>query len=111
MNVAETHAAMAVPRKTSMEDLENNPIIVGALSEYGQSALDKNASSSEDSDDEGVSLASSEMSDDYSYLSRSCMARDDMLKKVTWKPKTDTTYETLMLTSDEFNSKVRGAGF
>lgn len=94
-----------------MEDLEHNPIIVGALSEYGQSAAHENASSEEDSDDEGVSLASSEMSDDYSYLSKSCMTREDMLKKVSWKPKTDTTYETLMLTSDEFNSKVRGAGF
>jgi len=37
MNVTERQA-MAFPRKTSMEDLEHNPIIVGALSEYGQSA-------------------------------------------------------------------------
>ena len=28
-----------------------------------------------------------------------------------WKPRSETTYETLVLTSSEFNSKVRGAGF
>lgn len=33
------------------------------------------------------------------------------VQNVQWKPKSDTTYETLVLTRSEFNSKVRGAGF
>ena len=28
-----------------------------------------------------------------------------------WKPRSETTYETLILTRSQFNSKVRGAGF
>ena len=34
-----------------------------------------------------------------------------VVQNVQWKPKSDTTYETLVLTRSEFNSKVRGAGF
>ena len=33
------------------------------------------------------------------------------LREQGWKKPTRTTYETLMLTKSEFNSKVRGAGF
>ena len=59
-----------------------------------------------------------------SYDSEEDNANDDdsaytgvsMNSKVTimqtqWKPRSETTYETLVLTSSEFNSKVRGAGF
>lgn len=33
------------------------------------------------------------------------------LREQAWKKKTRTSYETLVLTKSEFNSKVRGAGF
>ena len=33
------------------------------------------------------------------------------LREQAWKRPTRTTYETLVLTKSEFNSKVRGAGF
>jgi len=32
-------------------------------------------------------------------------------KQVEWKPRSETTYETLMLTKTQFNCKIRGAGF
>lgn len=33
------------------------------------------------------------------------------LKEQAWKRATRTSYETMVLTKSEFNSKVRGAGF
>ena len=45
------------------------------------------------------------------HLSSEQQSTIKSLKIKKWKPKSATTYETLMLTRSEFNSKVQGAGF
>ena len=39
------------------------------------------------------------------------MMSNKTVKNFSWKPASETTYETLTLTNSEFNSKIRGAGF
>ena len=70
----------------------------------------------EDEEDDGeVTFASSydsEDDDDVSVYS-DVTGKDSKITimQTQWKPRSETTYETLVLTSSEFNSKVRGAGF
>ena len=70
----------------------------------------------EDEEDDGeVTFASSydsEDDDDESVYS-GITGKDSKITimQTQWKPRSETTYETLVLTSSEFNSKVRGAGF
>ena len=98
-----------------MDDLENNQILVRPLSDYNQSALeqgDGEETSSMGSNSSGEDdFESSDESDDMSALSK--YTRHQMLiDQKAWKPRSESTYETLMLTTkDAFNSKVRGAGF
>lgn len=69
---------------------------------------------SETDEDEEVSWASSDEEDDDESegYDKSEMDQTRMtVQQVQWKPRSETTYETLVLTNSEFNSKVRGAGF
>ena len=68
----------------------------------------------DEEDDDDVTFASSdeESEDDQSYTSESkSNYTNKTVHQVQWKPMSETTYETLVLTNSEFNSKVRGAGF
>ena len=69
----------------------------------------------EESDAEEVSFGSSyESEEDGDSIdeSKSEMNQTKMtVRNVQWKPRSETTYETLVLTNSEFNSRVRGAGF
>ena len=59
----------------------------------------------------GSSDESSGMDSDEISNKNSDMISRMTVQNVQWKPKSETTYETLVLTSSEFNSRVRGAGF
>ena len=67
--------------------------------------------------DEDEDLPTWESSDEEDMDSDAISDRNsDLISRMTvqhvqWKPKSETTYETLVLTNSEFNSKVRGAGF
>lgn len=72
----------------------------------------------EETDAEAISFASSYESedddrdlDDDSYSNADANQTRMTVANKQWKPRSDTTYETLVLTKSEFNSKVRGAGF
>ena len=103
-------------RKVSQEfeDLENNPILKARLSEMtGGEAYDHQ--NEDDDDDDDVTFESSygeeEDEDMEIYTNRMSDASQKTIVNYKWKPKTETTYETLTLTKSEWNSRIRGAGF
>ena len=70
----------------------------------------------EESEEDDVTFGSSYESEDDERSYDEDDTNADAISRMTvqniqWKPKSDTTYETLVLTRSEFNSKVRGAGF
>ena len=61
------------------------------------------ASSYDDEDDDSVSV---------SHMSAMTgVTAQTIMEQQQWKPRSETTYETLVLTNSEFNQKIRGAGF
>lgn len=98
-------------RSISGNDLENNPILRGQLSD-GNMSQGKFGGQEEEDDDDDVTFESSygeESEDDDN--DRATMLSNKTVKQFSWKPPSQTTYETLTLTNSEFNSKIRGAGF
>ena len=62
-------------------------------------------------DEELPSWGSSDNSSDVDSEADSDLISRVTVQNVRWKPKSETTYETLVLTRSEFNAKIRGAGF
>jgi len=89
------------------QDLENNPILMGPNISVCPVSVDD-----EEDDDEVTFASSDEESFDEDDTDGGVSAyTNKTVRQVQWKPKSDTTYETMILTTSVMNSKVRGAGF
>ena len=102
----------------TLDNLQNNPILQERFTAFSGMALTQGGQPgvAEDEEDDGeVTFASSYDSesgddDDSVYTGISANSKITIMQ-TKWKPRSETTYETLVLTNSEFNSKVRGAGF
>ena len=107
--------ARHVQRKVSQEfeDLENNPILKARLSEMTGEAFEHQDEDDEDDDDVTFESSYGEEDDEDMdiYSNRQSETSQKTIVNYKWKPKTETTYETLTLTKSEWNSRIRGAGF